>query len=273
MSPLGNTHVVGYCSFCQEWLGNPAPEEVIASSEWEMWVSSQIGGLIGSVSVHEQDPDVETMRGNIRALVQALGGGYMVKLAKQLGAQKSTCSLWLNGKTLPSLDYWLRMTWISGIDLNRLILFSITSEEVLVASRSAGSTTLWGPRPLRSKHDWIFAEQRLGEIYRVNETPPRTMRQLAKELGVDREEMKARFPELYQVLSQRSLQHQSWCRARWKRAWEENIEQAVATLVNRDCVPTRRMVARELQVPSGDLRDRRLESIWQSCVAKLHGEP
>ncbi len=270
MSPLCNTHVVGYCSFCGEWLGNPEPEEATASSEREVWVSSQLGGLIGSVSLQERDPNVVTMRGNLQTLVQALGDGYMMRFAKKLGAQKSTCSTWLTGKTLPSLDYWLRMAWVSGVGIDRLILSSITPEDVLATSRDTDRILPWGPRPSRRKHDWVIVERRLTEIDRMNETPPWTMGRLAKELGVDRDEIRAHLPKLYRALSQRSRQYRSRRQAQRQKAEEEAMEMAVAALIKRGCAPTRRSVARELRIPAGDLRNGRLQLIWRSCVARLY---
>ncbi|MHB1566131.1 MAG: hypothetical protein ACYCXG_05375 [Acidiferrobacter sp.] len=272
MGAISNTSVIGHCVFCGSWLGNPAPKEAVVPDEWETWVSSQVGDFIGSLSLNEQKPDVRTVRNNLQALVQALGGGYMTRFAKKLGAQKSTCSTWLTGKTLPSLDYWLRMAWMSGIGINRLILFSITPEDVLATSQDTGHIPPWGPRPLRRKHDWVLVERRLAEIYRMNETPPWSMGQLAKEFGVDRGEIKARLPELYRALSQRSLEHQLRHQAQRQKAQEEAMEHAVAALIKRGRAPTRRGVARELRIPAGDLRDGRLQLIWQSCVAKLHLE-
>ena len=272
MSPLCNTHVVGYCSFCGEWLGNPEPEEATASSEWEMWVSSQLGGLIGSVSLQERDPNVVTMRGNLQALVQALGDGYMMRFAKKLGAQKSTCSTWLTGTTLPSIDYWLRMAWVSGVGIDRLILSSVAPEDVLGTSRDTGCIPPWGPRPSRRKHDWVLVERRLTEIARMNKTPPWTVGRLAKELGVDRDEIRAHLPKLYRALSQRSIQYQLRRQAQREKTEKEAMEIAVATLIKRGCTPTRRRVACELRIPAGDFRDARRTLIWQSCVAKLHLE-
>jgi uncharacterized protein (DUF2235 family) len=128
----------------------------------------------------------------------------------------------------------------------------------------------WEPCPSRCKYNWVLVERRLTEIDRMNEMPPWTMGRLAKELGVDRGQIKAHFPELYRALSQRSVQYQSRRQAQREEAQKEAMETAVAALIKRGYAPTRRRVARELEIPAGDLRNGRLQLIWQSCVAKLH---
>lgn len=138
MGAISNTSVIGHCVFCGAWLGSPTPRVAVIPDERETWVSSQVGDLIGALSSNERGPDVKVVRNNLQTLVQALGDGYMMRFAKKLGAQKSTCSTWLTGKTLPSLDYWLRMAWVSGVGIDRLILSSIAPEDVLATSRDTG---------------------------------------------------------------------------------------------------------------------------------------
>lgn len=270
-APLCNTYVVGHCVHCGEWLGRQdSGQHFPAATDLEVWTSLQIGSLVASTSSNGIEPvDRSVVRDNLKALVASIGGGYMTQFARKIGAPKSTCSMWLSGTTLPKLDYWLHISWISGQDIGKFLFGPVSAADIAQTARIIEIGTPWQKRPSRRRHNWDNIENQLAAICAANETPPPSLAQVAREFGTYSRVLKMKYRNLCELLVGRHRVYWSQYRARKRKTLEEDIERAVTMLMRNGHTPTRRRVGSELGLPSGDISDLRLQRLWQSCIARL----
>lgn len=268
-APLSPHYVPGHCIQCKAWLGEPSHDEVTPLTGWEVWISFQLGALIAALSSSDQSQNPTAARDNIQALIQSISDGNMTRFAGEIDASKSTCSTWVRGKALPTLDYWIRISWISGIDVGKLIFGTITPQDPNLAIRGSCKQSPWKQRPKRRIHDWDYIGKCLADIFEANETPPRGLPRIAKQMGVDTLTLKKRFPDLCQQLARRNTTYWTERPAHIFKILKDRVERAVVNIIKDGHLPTRRRVARELSLPGGDIFDRRLQQVWRSCVAKL----
>jgi hypothetical protein len=263
--------MVGHCVQCGKWLGgHGSGQHLPPATDLEVWTSLQIGSLVASTSSNGIEPaDRSVVRDNLKALVASIGGGYMMKFAKKVGAPKSTCSMWLSGTTLPKLDYWLHISWISGQNIGKLLFGPVSAADIAQTARILENGMPWQKRPSHRRHNWDYIEKQLAAICVANQTPPPSLAQVAREFWIHSRVLKMKYRNLCELLVGRHRVYWSEYHARKRKTLEKNIERVVTMLIRNGHTPTRRRVMSELGLPPGDICGLRLQRLWHSCIARL----
>jgi hypothetical protein len=201
--------------------------------------------------------------------MRAIGDGRQAQFARSIHAPKPTCSMWFNDKALPTLDYWLRICWVSGIELGEIFYSTISPNDIDSDRLKLGESVPWQQRMARRKIDWKCVEQRLIDICYADVAPHHGLGRIANQLQVDLRCLKKKFPELCGHLAKKSFKYWTVQPAQRSKGLKEQIEQTVINIARNGQVPTRRRVALELGFPTGDIHDRRLQLAWQAAKAAL----
>jgi len=268
MRLLSNTQVPGYCVSCSNWLGETKKAKGAEPKRWGSWISLQMGHLVAAASSDQRACTAANVVENLHVLVRIIceGQHIMMRFAKAIDAPKSTCSTWLSGRTLPTLDYWLRIAWASGLDLDRLLFCSLAETDESFHYGEPRHDKPWEQRPTRPNRDWALAERRLTEICASGRFAEQSMTRIAADLGVGRETLKAHFPLLYGEIYARSTGERSAQESQQKEMRKKQVQDAVVALRNRGHAPTRRQVAQELGVAEVSFRRLEFQDAWRSCV-------
>lgn len=267
---LTQRYLVGHCTRCSSWLGTSnAFEEISPPTQWEKWTTLQMKLLIAALSSSKSTPSISAAYDNLKILILAVGDGRMMRFARKIGAEKSTCSAWLNGKNFPTLDYCFRISLVSGIDVGKLLCSVISPSDIDQTTWGQDSEPPWGKRPVRRKINWARVRKNLEEICQSKETPSPGLVRVARRLDVDSRLLKERFPDLCRRLARKNTIFWSKRPAQRHEALKKRIHQIVIKIAKNGQRPSRRRVARALGLAGGDIKDNRIQQVWRDSVARL----
>lgn len=266
---LSQRYTLGHCTRCGSWLGISNAEGKGPPTQWEEWTTLQMKSLISVISSSENAPSISVAYDNLEILILTVGNGRMTRFAQEIDTDKSTCSMWLNRKNFPTLDYCFRISLVSGIDVGKLLCSVVSPSEIDRSTWGRDGQPQWVKRPVRRKIDWESVKKNFEEICQNNETPSPGLRRVAKRLEVDGRLLKERFPDLCGRLARRNTIFWEKRPAQRHEALKKRIRRMVIKIAKNGYRPTRRRVARALDLTSGDITDKRLQKIWRDSVAKL----
>lgn len=163
----------GYCSKCSSWLGN----DKIKNSDnlsWNQFKSVQCSRLISNQSSL-------TMREMLENLQQTFELGKLAMIANMIGVPKNTIWGWLHQRTLPPIEYYLRVN-VLYTDLKLVPSFAES----------------WRNGNFKVARGTYRDE----EILYVMKRYPSSLRMMAKRIGCDRRVIVKRFPALSKTIMQ-----------------------------------------------------------------------
>lgn len=266
---LTKRYTLGHCTRCGSWLGTPNAEGKGPPTQWEKWTTLQMKLLISALSSSESALSISVAYNNLEVLILTVGEGRMMRFAQKIDADKPTCSMWLNRKNFPTLDYCFRISLVSGLDIGKLLCSAISTNDLDPTIWKQDNLSPWEQRLVRRKIDWACVRKNLEDICQSKETPPPGMERVAKRLEVDRHLLKERFPDLYGKLARRNTIFWTKRPAQRHEALKKRIHRMVVKIAKDGYRPTRRRVARALGLTSGDITDKRLQKSWRDSMAEL----
>lgn len=202
---------LGYCPHCHHWLGTPLTgasrlDDNLSDSELasQVKILEAIGALIAAApGLPVVPPSRKNVVQAVSTLVHHLGAGKAAALARRISLPKSMVSRWHRGKAVPRLDSLLRLCW--GLGITPLDFF--TSEGRLDnRSRliSAPVNLLQAPSPPpRAPLVATRVQGVLMHVLECEDSPPPSMREVARRLGSAPANLYHRFPELCRAISAR----------------------------------------------------------------------
>jgi hypothetical protein len=172
---LGQCSWVGFCTRCKRWLGsdsgkdNPEPYSVLRpeTSEWEIWVASQIADLI---QAGFRDPALVTSE-QLAELVRIgtdLEG--LSSFARILGVSSKSVCAWRTGAKHPILPAYLRLARVFEVTLVNLLTGRVLPGDLqsLAFDGVPHWRNIWGRRSALVNKD--TAARKMDEALR--ESPP-----------------------------------------------------------------------------------------------------
>lgn len=111
-APLAVYSRPGYCSHCQEWLGNSGRQDspvIGQETNFEFWRAREIGELLRCAPTLDSLPLSDILSCNLRACVDAVAQGNSSSFAKTCQVSSSAFRSHLLGNNLPTLDVLLRL--------------------------------------------------------------------------------------------------------------------------------------------------------------------
>lgn len=95
---------VGYCCYCQRWLGNSSKTQKNADLAQCIWIANILGELIAGSEKFAQGNSKDNISQAIRAIVNLTQKGNVAGFARAFNLPKNTVWMWHEGKSIPSLS-------------------------------------------------------------------------------------------------------------------------------------------------------------------------
>lgn len=264
----------GYCSKCSGWLGvsteQSDPSWTVDQWQWHVWVAEAIGELIS----HNVDRGIAPHLGNVPGLIAAARKqaaiGSTQNLAERLQLSRRTVNAWRSGKQVPQLESQLRLCYCCGISLYEL--FTSQSGALDLSKIRIGPLPAI-PNPTKKRRrptrlDTIHIRQDLETILAQKETPPSSLRTVAKHLNHSPRELREHFPELCRAISNRRKDYFMSRREQRLRQWEKEVQQAILEIHSQGSYPSSNRVGALLSYPAA-MRDPIIYRFWRASIQKL----
>lgn len=264
----------GYCSKCSGWLGFSAeqsdPSWTAEQWQWHFWVAEAIGELIS----HNVEQKITPHLGNIPSLIavsrEQAANGSIQNLAERLQLSRRTVNAWRSGKQVPQLESLMRLCYCCEVSL--FDLFTSQSGALDLSKIRIGSLpTIPNPTGHRRRptyFDTTRIRQDLETILAQKETPPPSLRTVAKHLNYSPRELREHFPGLCRAISNRRKYYFRSRREQRLHLWEKEVQQAVLEIHSQGSYPSSRRVGALLSDPDA-MRDPIIYRFWRTSIQKL----
>lgn len=120
LPPQRRPSVGGVCSSCGSVGCRCVTEGPEAASKEEVWVSQQVARLIATPEAVAASFTGETLKAGLRALVQSVHEGSVVRASREAGLSRASVCTWVQGAT-PALPWLLQLCFNSGADVLALL--------------------------------------------------------------------------------------------------------------------------------------------------------
>lgn len=216
----------GWCSRCEQWLGQPCAtdaatylntaqsgtsstasnpssskgaedENLTGESYWQLWVAEALGELLAGAADLKVRPGPENIVAAIEACQRKLGYPSLRAFAMSRGPVYKTILGWHQAGHLPPVEGLLRLCY----SLNTTPFMFLTKGAAiadLVKDNSEGLAMLPAKKKRQTKPklpDPEFVRSYLGEVLRGNEYPPPSTSELGRRLGYRGYYLTKCFPE------------------------------------------------------------------------------
>jgi transcriptional regulator with XRE-family HTH domain len=202
----------GHCSRCREWLGEPltqSPTDLDEHGQWELWCSQAINDLLAAAPALNQPPQRQTLTANITACIEMSFGGNASALAQALGLSDGIVRDWRLDRAIPRLSNLLRLCYLTNKTPLQLLTETLTLDQPVTTIQQLPPDMKQRTESQRLR---VFPKSEIGE--KLNESlqdtcfPPRSLSELARELGYDASHILKHFPQQCGQISARFLAYQ-----------------------------------------------------------------
>ncbi|WP_169794017.1 TniQ family protein [Alicyclobacillus acidiphilus] len=257
----------GFCR-CGQWLGSTEVSKTNAMSSPNFYENIQpdIATCVDEMirfAVNNPNVTGAQSTSDILRRLLVLTDGNCAKLAREIGVPKNTLWGWYWGKSRIPLPTLVQIS----LRLGKSIAEILTDEIPHVRSDLSVKKNIRLIRPFRKRSNTNHTNQ--NETARALEEaltriPPPSLAQVARELGVNRRQLRVWHPELSRALSARYEEaRRKACDHRLKHL-KEVITDCVADLYATGIYPSARAVERTLGKP-GLLRETSVRDIWRQA--------
>lgn len=204
---LFNRTFPGYCSKCRYWLGDATSRSHLAISGddlgWQTWVYENIGNLLAEAPRLISPPARTHTVKSISSLLNTLNLHQYRDLTMSLDVSRGTIEKWKAGKNLPHLSWLLQLSYQMKVRLVDILCREVINNEGAEPAIQLEAEIVKQIRYKSSKHD--RTELQLSGA--LKEFPPRSLTQVALQIGCSTHWLKDWFPQLCQMIVTRYKQH------------------------------------------------------------------
>ncbi|MBE9229916.1 TniQ family protein [Phormidium sp. LEGE 05292] len=195
----------GYCSKCLTWLGK-IPDSLLEASlaldkqeqAWQTFVHQNLAQLLAAAPSLPSPVPRENIARGVNLCINAVTGGNAKAFADLLCYSASVPGEWRRGNALPQLDLLFRLCYCLQIPLLEFLTGKVVLDQpVSLIPLPPHQSTRKKYRPFDSALVQSLLEAAL------QKDPPKTMRQVALDIGYDPGDLFKYFPDLCRAISQR----------------------------------------------------------------------
>lgn len=263
---------LGYCSWCNRWLGDASVERsrssLLNSEDWKLqqWTRDLLNELFTAIPHISELSYQEGFVATIAAYITNVMGGNISASARQLDVHPRTLQKWVHGQAVPQLQNLLHLCSHLGISL--LSLLTGQAVEAVVTQSHVLQEQFTGEKPKKvfRKFDVERLQCALEGVLRNPQYPPPSMRDVAKDLEYDPAHLSKRFPELCRAISQRYLTYRTEQGQQRVQKMCDEVRQTMYTLQAQGYYPSSRRVKKLL---SAVLKEPEVYATWQATLKEL----
>jgi AraC-like DNA-binding protein len=222
--PLSGRSRVGYCAWCQSWLGRSLETHVVnVVDTYKLWCSHQISDLVSKMNLIKEPLARDSVSRALRSNLRLDAGMNLSTIADFTGCTRSALGWWIEGTVRPRLESFFRLCYALNCAPSKFFFPcsvdpSPTNEFSQLTEVSGPATGLIPPakmRPGRPKEASRVA------LFQPNDADPRNasylkhalalaektghyvaLGELAKQLGYSSvKQIRRKFPDINPTLS------------------------------------------------------------------------
>lgn len=251
----------GYCSFCGCWLGSSTTCHAASQkqSTWDLFALSNISYLLKDEMIARIPAN--SIKDFIGKLINETGG--LTAFSQCFSIPKSTVSEWHNGLHKPSLYMILKLCYSLGINISSVI----NSSEQPYSSSIKNDTLVMSSKSKmhRRKIDWNAVESILKIILDNSASYTPSLRQVARELNIDKRLLYYHFPLWCKEISKN---YTSQIKLMKNKRLENGCEKIREAIILASCAgenPSRRNIEKVLPT-SVILREETFKDYWKDLI-------
>ncbi|GAE33148.1 helix-turn-helix domain-containing protein [Halalkalibacter akibai] len=249
VSVINRKSVPGTCSKCGQWLGTINSLTYPESYKDE---SLKNVSLIGELLAEKKNTfSIASPKESINFYVSSIFDGSVTEAARCLKVPKSTFTLWMTGKSNPSIKYLLQVSKMLGISLieflemNKDIKLIHSAEEVFNH---------------RERYDHFEIRNILHKA--IIEKEPVSISELARRIGCDRKLLSKKYKDECEQIKANYSYYVQKNRQQNEELKLLKLEQAVKSLSSHAIYPSRRQV--ESILGNGFLKEKAVQEKWNN---------
>ncbi len=262
---------VGYCSYCQRWLGR-SPNQLKESNglreameqDWQRKIIWMLGDALARLPM-EPPPERQQVRQVVQYAVQQFADEDFAAFARWLGASWTLVHWWYQGAHVPELSLLLQLCSRLGLSLSE---FLFREPETLHLSFKEGPPLLSSVPRKQSviDHEALYAE--LEQIRVSEKQPPVPLKAVVQQLDCEASTLRRIHPVACQTIVGRYkayVQHRR--EARFQKIYEE-IREVAQQLQAEGRVLKMYYIAPRLSKP-GVLRNPEVRAVMDEICREL----
>ena len=263
---------VGYCSYCQRWLGvssqrvkelSPPLEE--AEWHWQQWVTEALGMVLAFLPTRSVLPERQRVRQVVTHAVSQISAGEISAFARSIGMSRNMIDFWRRGEKLPEIDMLLQLCFRLGFSLSAFLFQQVETLHPHLSNPARLSPVVPKKKPVLQVED---VYQALERAMTSDEQPPPTLLMMARRIGHTPLILYRIHPTACRAIVAR---HKTYVQQRKEARLQKFREEIwhIALQLHADGEPlTQKRIAAHLSQP-GVLRDPRVRSILKEVCYEL----
>ncbi len=249
---------IGYCLFCYqqlsysnltnhiEFLSDSSYHEI---SHKEVWVANHLEKLISSKKISSISQSKTLVQESLLQIIHITTQDNIASFAKLLGFPKNTVWMWCKGKTLPTLTAIIDISYTFNLSLCDFFNPTKISHLDLSSSQYIKQKLPSSRRKSPKIFDADAIEVHLAQILQDQESPPLSMKAVAKQLKHDRRTIYRYFPDLCRKISLKYKQYNEKNRQEAINQSCEEVYQIVQMLYKQGIYPSEARVSQKMSKP------------------------
>jgi len=262
---------VGYCSYCQRWLGSSlAKARKIASVDqsemhWQLWVVSTLGDVLALIPSQLVPLTQQRLQQVVAYIIQSISSGNTSGFARSVGMSRNMIDYWRQGKTIPEINMLLQFCFRLELSLCDFLYLELN----MLRPKLRNSVSLKSIAPQKKSKILTEAVYRaLKLIVECDEYPPPTLGEVALRIGHCYDILKKVNPSACKEITNRHKDYILQRKAIRYQQLQGEVKDVVLRLCSEGVIPTQKRVA--LLLPrSGILRDLKIREYLQKISQEL----
>lgn len=260
----------GYCTKCENWLGNATKLTEMDSPEleWCLFIVKEIGRILSSTSVEEKSVSNEKITKTIAKIVGITANGNGKEFAKLINRTPRLVYKWRFGKAQPAIDSIIAICSVAKISLIDLLLNRLDYNQinqVWESNEKKLEISSVDIKKVNERIDYTDLEMKLEDIY-LNEYPPPTVKQL--QIRFNYHNIYRKFPLLSKKIISKYRDYQITQREKNLKKRCDEVRRITMELVNQLEYPTVSKVRNLMGNPVG-FRDPVIRQTYENTLIEL----
>ncbi|MFT5470699.1 MAG: hypothetical protein ACI8UO_005830 [Verrucomicrobiales bacterium] len=233
----------GFCPTCKTFLGSKSSSPKNSPTlNWDLQASRMTLAFLKAGRGRLRSLPRNRFGENMEFILKQSFSGNLTPMAKLLHITRSSLKQWILGKQVPTMNYLLWVSYRSGQNPLDLLTLSNASMPPFCVHTFGNNGDLDFVRHQCRPSQRSKVESALKELIESPESPPPSLKQLAKRLGTHISSISRQHPQAAQIIKERYQAHQEESRLRRERQEREAVESAVRKLHADGAYPSIRKV-------------------------------
>lgn len=253
----------GYCSKCQQWLGQK--EYQVLASDYELAIAGQAAKVLAAYNEASLAAP-ENLIDFFLSCSKAFGGG-MAEFARFIGFSKTTVWDWCKGKNLPPFPSLLAICEALKVQVVDVLLGNSKDISIALSKPTMHTTRL--QKAMGQKLNVLKLQTELENSIKSEDAPHLSMKEFARKKQTSRKAVERYFPALCKRISGKYLANKSEQAKNLTNQRKKEVRNICQELAQQGVFPSRRNVEAAASWKAA-LRNPEIQKEWKAIVYGLN---